>query len=134
MKPGEAKGRILHVDDDPDVRLLMSASLQEFGYVVATAGSVEEGLELAKTMRFDLCILDMKLPDGTGIDLCRQIRPLQKGTPILYYSAYADEVSQQDALSACGDGYLKKPISMVEWEKTIARYLGKPDPDDKAPA
>ena len=130
MKSGqEAKGQILHVDDDPDVRLLMSASLQEFGYVVATAGSVAEAVELAKTMSFDLCILDVRLPDGTGIELCQQLRPLQPKAPIVYYSAYADEASQQQALAVCGDAYVKKPISMVEWEQTISRYLGKTDPE-----
>ena len=50
------KPQILHVDDDPDLRLLISASLQDFGYVVATGGTVAEGLELANEFKFDLCI------------------------------------------------------------------------------
>ena len=79
-----AKARILHVDDDPDIRLLISASLQDFGYVVATGGTVAEGLELADEFRFDLCILDVRLPDGTGIELCKQINQLQRGVPVIY--------------------------------------------------
>jgi len=55
------KGRILHVDDDPDIRLLISASLQDFGYVVATAGTNAEGVELAQQFKFDLAILDVNL-------------------------------------------------------------------------
>ncbi len=124
MKPNEKrKPLILHVDDDPDVRLLMAGSLQELGYTVLTAGTVSEALQLGKEMRFDLCILDVRLPDGTGIELCQQLRGLQPETPIVYYSAYADDDSQQAALSVCGDAYLRKPASMAEWEKTIKDLL-----------
>ncbi len=62
-----AKGHVLHVDDEPDIRLLIAASLRDFGYVVATAGTSAEALELAKQFKFDLCILDVRLPDGNGI-------------------------------------------------------------------
>jgi two-component system OmpR family response regulator len=117
------KAHILHVDDDPDVRLLMAGSLQEFGYGVATAGTVAEALQLAKDLKFNLCILDVRLPDGTGIELCQSLRKLQPDVPIIYYSAYADDADQQKALSICGDAYLKKPISAVELEQTIAALL-----------
>lgn len=122
-KVDTAKGHILHVDDDPDARLLMAGSLQEFGYVVVTAGSVAEALQLAKDVRFSLCILDVRLPDGTGIELCQKLRRIQPEAPIIYYSAYADDADQQKALSVCGDAYLKKPISAVELEQTIAGLL-----------
>jgi CheY-like chemotaxis protein len=117
--------RILHVDDDPDVRLLMAASLQELGYSVLTAGSVAEAVQLAQTDRFDLCILDVRLPDGTGIELCQKLRPLQAGVPIVYYTAYANQQSEQEALSVCGDAYLRKPASMSEWEETITDLLAR---------
>jgi CheY-like chemotaxis protein len=120
-----SQAQILHVDDDPDIRLLMAGSLQEFGYRVVTAGTVAEALELAKEFRFDLCILDVRLPDGTGIELCQQLRKLQPGVPIVYYSAYADEEAQQQALSVCGDAYLKKPVSAEELEQTVASLLSR---------
>jgi CheY-like chemotaxis protein len=120
-----AKPRILHVDDDPDVRLLMAGSLQEFGYAVLTAGTVNEALQLAKETSFDLCILDVRLPDGTGIELCQQLRGLQPNVPIVYYTAYADDHSQQEALAVCGDAYLRKPASINEWEKTIKDLLAQ---------
>lgn len=119
------KVHILHVDDDPDVRLLMAGSLQEFGYVVLTAGTVAEALQLAKDLKFNLCILDVRLPDGTGIELCQRLRHLQPDVPIIYYSAYADDADQQKALSICGDAYLKKPISAAELEQTIAGLLNR---------
>jgi CheY-like chemotaxis protein len=122
----EGKPNILHVDDDPDIRLLMAGSLSEFGYTVATAGTIAEALELAKELSFSLCILDVRLPDGTGIELCQHLRKLQPGVPIVYYSAYADEIARQQALAECGDAYLTKPVSAAEWERTIAGFLGRP--------
>lgn len=118
-----AKRIILHVEDDPDVRLLIAASLQAFGYIVVTAGTIAEGMQLARDLRFDLCILDVRLPDGSGIDLCRRLRDLQPKVPILYYSAYASDSEQKEALSVCGDAYLKKPVLAEELEQTIARLL-----------
>jgi DNA-binding response OmpR family regulator len=117
------KIRVLHVDDDPDIRLMISASLQDFGYFVATAGSSGEALTLVREVNFDLFILDVRLPDGNGVDLCREIRELQPNIPVLYYSAYASDEEQKAALSVCGDAYLKKPISMRKLEQTITALL-----------
>lgn len=130
MKPEEVqmehkKLQILHVDDDPDIRLLMAGSLSDFGYTVVTAGTVAEALQLAREISFNLCILDVRLPDGTGIELCQQLRKLQPGVPIIYYSAYADDAAQKKALSICGDAYLRKPISAAELEQTIAGLLSQ---------
>jgi two-component system, NtrC family, response regulator PilR len=120
------KAQILHVDDDPDIRLLISASLQDLGYVVATAGTMAEGLELAHEFKFDLCILDVRLPDGNGIDLCQEINGIQPGVPVVYYSAYASDEEQEAALSVAGNAYLKKPVSATVLEETIAGLLELP--------
>jgi len=117
------KAQILHVDDDPDIRLLISASLQDFGYVVATAGTTAEALELAEKVKFDLFILDVRLPDGNGVELCQKINELQPNSPVVYYSVYASHEEQEAALSVAGDAYLKKPVSASVLEKTIAELL-----------
>jgi CheY-like chemotaxis protein len=117
------KAQILHVDDDPDIRLLISASLQEFGYVVATAGTNTEALELAEKVKFDLFILDVRLPDGNGIELCQKVNRLQPNSPVVYYSAYASDEEQEAALSVAGDAYLKKPVSAAVLEATIEELL-----------
>jgi len=120
-----AKGHVLHVDDEPDIRLLIAASLRDFGYVVVTAGTCAEGLELAKQFKFDLCILDVRLPDGTGIQLCQKIHQVQPRVPVLYYSAYASDEEQEAALSVCGDAYLKKPVLAQVLEQTISGLLNR---------
>jgi CheY-like chemotaxis protein len=118
-----ANAQILHVDDDPDIRLMMSACLKEFGYVVATAATNAEALELAKRIKFDLFILDVRLPDGNGIELCQKVNQLQPDSPVVYYSAYASNEEQKAALSVAGDAYLKKPVSVRVLEQTIAGLL-----------
>ena len=127
-RPDEERAYILHVEDDPEVRLLMAGSLHELGYVVMTAGTVAEALQLAREVHFDLCILDVRLPDGSGIDLCQDLRKLQPDARIVYYSAYVDDPAQREALSVCGDAYLRKPTSMAEWERTIAGLLNRREP------
>ena len=119
------KAQILHVDDDPDIRLLIAASLQEFGYVVATAGSNAEALALAEKVKFDLFILDVRLPDGNGIELCQKVNRLQPKSPVVYYSAYASDEEQEAALSVAGDAYLKKPVSAAVLEETITELLNR---------
>ena len=118
------KARILHVDDHQDTRLMMAALLQDRGYGVLTAGSVGEALELAKDVIFDLFILDVRLPDGTGVELCQKLREMRPGIPILYYSAYGDAEEIESALAICGDAYLKKPVCIADIENQVARLLG----------
>ena len=119
------KARILHVDDHQDTRLMMAALLQDCGYGVLTAGSVAEGFELAKEILFDLYILDVRLPDGTGVELCQKLKELHPRTPVLYYSAYGDEAAHQQALETCGDAYLKKPVAIADIQECIARLLAE---------
>ena len=129
----QTRARILHVDDVQDTRLLMAAILSEAHYGVMTAGSVAEALQLANEIPFDLFILDVRLPDGTGIELCEKLRDIQPGVPVLYYSAYADNSEQLRALGICGDAYLKKPVCIAELEAAVENLLIKygklPEPE-----
>jgi DNA-binding response OmpR family regulator len=119
------KARILHVDDHQDTRLLMASVLGHAHYGVMTAGGVTEAVQLAKELPFDLFILDIRLNDGTGVELCQKLRELQSNVPVLYYSAYADEKDQEKALATCGDAYLKKPVSISELEEAVEGLLAK---------
>ena len=101
----------------------MAALLQDRGYGVLTAGSVGDALELAKDLAFDLYILDVRLPDGTGVELCQKLRAMRPGIPIIYYSAYGDVVEVDRSLGICGDAYLKKPVCIADIEDSVARLL-----------
>ena len=110
--------RILHVDDDPDIRLLISASLREFGYVVATAGTNAEALELAKELKFDLSILDVKLPDGSGIDLMRK---LNSERPVfgIALTGFGMEKDIRKSHEAGFQHHLVKPIDLNKLDSLI---------------
>ena len=101
----------------------MSALLQDRGYGVLTAGSMGEALELAKEINFDLYILDVRLPDGTGVELCQKLHETRPGVPVLYYSAYGDAAEVERSLAICGDAYLKKPVCIADIENLVARLL-----------
>ena len=125
METQNTKARILHVDDHQDTRLMMAALLAEGGYGVMTAGTLAEGVNLAKDIAFDLYLLDVRLPDGTGVGLCQKLRALRPEVPVLYYSAYGDEQEHELAVATCGDAYLRKPVAIAEIEKAIGNLLGK---------
>ena len=101
----------------------MAALLQDRGYGILTAGSVGEALELAKEISFDLYILDVRLPDGTGVGLCQKLHEIRPGVPILYYSAYGDAAEVERSLAICGDAYLKKPVCIEDIENLVAKLL-----------
>lgn len=104
---------------------MMAALLADAGYGVMTAGTLQQGLEMAREIAFDLYLLDVRLPDGTGVELCQKLRALHPEIPVLYYSAYGDEAEHQDAVATCGDAYLRKPVAIAEIEKAIGDLLGK---------
>jgi len=100
--------RILFVDDHEDTRYLISYLLGAWGYQVAAAKSVEEGLALARRGGFDLYLLDSRFADGSGMELCEGIREFDKATPIVFYSG--DHPSRlQKALECDAQGFVLKP-------------------------
>jgi len=115
--------RILFVDDNEDTCVAMTLLLGISGYEVMPATTAAEGLSLAKRQHFSLYILDNQLPDGTGIELCRQIRTFDARTPILFCSGAVEEAEQQRALAAGAQAYLTKPGEFDALEPTIARLL-----------
>jgi len=128
METSQTKARILHVEDHQDTRLMMAALLDDSGYGVITAGTIAEGLRLAKEMDFDLYLLDIRLPDGTGVELCQKLRELHPHVPVLYYSAYGEESEHQKAIATCGEAYLRKPVAIADIESAIGKLLRNAEP------
>jgi len=104
---------------------MMAALLGDSGYGVITAGTIVEGLRMAKEMDFDLYLLDIRLPDGTGVELCQKLRQLRPAVPVLYYSAYGEESEHQKAIASCGEAYLRKPVAIADIEDAIGKLLRK---------
>ena len=99
--------RILFVDDHDDTRFLVKTWLARLNYEVATAENVEGGLRIAMSEPFDLYLLDTRLPDGPGTELCAKIRQFDRTTPIIFYSGDAHESDEVLAFGA--QGYVIKP-------------------------
>ena len=103
------KCRILCVDDHEDTPEMLRLLLSESDYQVHPANSVEEALGLARTYEFDLYVLDKRLPDGTGLELCAQLNELTPGVPCIFYTGDAYEVHRLEAMAAGADAYVPKP-------------------------
>ncbi|MGD0232530.1 MAG: response regulator transcription factor [Syntrophorhabdales bacterium] len=108
--------RIMVVDDEEDIVDLVSLNLQREGHQVIPAGTGEEALELLKTNRPDLIVLDLMLPGMQGLEVCRYIRgsPEYSGMPILILSAKGTEVDRILGLEMGADDYITKPFSVRE--------------------
>jgi len=104
--------RLLVVDDHEVVRqgLVALIDRREKFQVVAEAGSVEEALEAARRFQPDLVIMDVRLPDGSGIEACREIRAELPATRVVMLTSYPDEEAVLSAIIAGASGYLLKQI------------------------
>lgn len=101
--------QVLFVEDTADTRDLVEFSLQSDGFQVVSAQTADEGLALARTKTFALILLDIGLPDKDGLELCREIRRFDQTTPILFYTAFAELLDQDEANKAGAQGCLRKP-------------------------
>ena len=113
--------RILFVDDHDDTRFMIKEWLSQFNFEVATAESMADGLRLAKVEAFDLYILDSKLPDGRGAELCVKIREFDRATPIIFYSGETPAKLRYELKCAAHD-YVMKP-EFDDLEKAILRAV-----------
>ncbi len=104
--------RLLVVDDHEVVRqgLVALIDRREKFQVVAEAGTVEEALEAARRFQPDLVIMDVRLPDGSGIEACREIRAELPGTRVVMLTSYPDEEAVLSAIIAGASGYLLKQV------------------------
>jgi two-component system, OmpR family, KDP operon response regulator KdpE len=115
-------GRILVVDDDPQIRRVMRIMLIAQGYEVRDARKGEEALDLIRSEKYDLVLLDINLPRMTGIEICREIR-LFSDVPIIMMTVRNTERDKVEALDAGADDYVTKPFSMQEMQARIRAAL-----------
>jgi len=114
---------ILIVDDDSDVCRTINKRLTKEGYGIEIAGSIAEARDLLQAHTFDLILLDIHLPDGTGIDIINEINSLTIPPVIIVITGYAEEKSASQAITSGVWDYLEKPFSMTELSLSVARAL-----------
>jgi CheY-like chemotaxis protein len=105
----EVKCRILCVDDHEDTPEMLKLLLSHANYEVYPAHSMEEAMVLAGMHEFDLYVLDKRLPDGTGLELCAKLNALTPGVPCIFYTGDAYEVHRLECIAAGADAYVPKP-------------------------
>ncbi|HKC59708.1 MAG TPA: sigma-54 dependent transcriptional regulator [Myxococcales bacterium] len=115
--------RILIVDDDRSIRELLSMHLEERGYGVISAATGAEGFKLAEETSPSAIILDMRLPDASGIDLIPELRKRAAETPVLMITAHHDMATTILAMKAGAFDYIHKPIDIRALDVAIDRAL-----------
>src|SRR6185295_8317619 len=115
--------RILCTEDDADTREVLRLLLELEGFVVTCAEDSDQAIQLAKSEKFDLFLLDNWLPGMDGDHLCRELRRLDSTTPVLFYSGAAMAVDRARAMASGAQGYVVKPAKPEELTAEIRRLL-----------
>lgn len=109
-----AARRLLVIEDEHDIAHLLELHLRDLGHEVALAHTGPAGLARAEAARFDLIILDLRLPGLDGLEVCRRLRQHKNYTPILMLTAKSTETDRVLGLELGADDYLTKPFSIPE--------------------
>ncbi|HSW06127.1 sigma-54-dependent transcriptional regulator [Aquabacterium sp.] len=116
---------LLVVDDEPDLRTLYELTLLREGYDVETAGSVEEAWQRMSERSYSAVISDMRLPDGSGLDLLRRIEASGRPEKTIVITAYGSAENAVEALKAGAFDYLTKPVDLRQFRGVVASALGR---------
>ena len=121
---------LLVVDDEPQFLRTLATNLRGAGYAVETADTVKTALSAAKGSQFDAVVLDLILPDGSGTDVCTELRAWSD-VPIVVVSAVGEEQEKVDALDAGADDYVVKPFPLAELLARLRAVLRRAAPSSE---
>lgn len=122
------KINLMLVEDDPVLGKSVNQFLTFEGFEVSWAQRFQDAKALIAERKFDICLLDIGLPDGTGLELCKHIRETDSLIPILFLTAQTDEETLVKAFDVGGNDFLKKPFNQKELIvrlKALTRHLSK---------
>lgn len=130
VKKNGPEARLLVVDDEPNIRELLSTSLRFAGFDVVAAGNGREALTAAEEHNPDLAVLDVMLPDMDGFTVTRRLRAAGRHFPVLFLTARDDTKDKVTGLTVGGDDYVTKPFSLDEVVARIRAVLRRTQPMD----
>jgi len=119
-------GRLLIIDDEETLCYFLKESLEEKGYQAVAVHTAREGLEQAAKREADLVLLDLKLPDGEGLDVLREIRKYNADLPVIVLTGHAAVESAVRAMKLGAYDYLEKPINLAQLSSSVAEVLNSP--------
>ena len=115
--------RVLVIDDEPDIRELLELTLLRMGLETATAGNVQDALLEIQNFKPDLCLTDMKLPDGTGFDVVRYIQRESPHIPVAVITAFGSMDAAVEALKAGAYDFVSKPVDLAKLRDLVQTAL-----------
>ena len=124
MAPESA--RVLVVDDEPDLRTLYELTLLREGHQVEAAGSLGEARALLQARTYDVVITDMRLPDGLGLELLREMAATQRHERCIMITAYGSAENAVEALKCGAFDYLTKPVDLKQFRGVVQSALQSP--------
>jgi two-component system response regulator PilR (NtrC family) len=119
--------QVLVVDDEPDIRELLELTLTKMGLGVQSVGSIAEAKERLKAEHYDLCLTDMRLGDGEGLELVRHIAASAADLPVAVITAYGSTENAVAALKAGAFDYVSKPVGLEQLRALVKSALSLPD-------
>ncbi len=119
----EHKPLLLLVDDDLRLRTLLETYLVREGFAVRTAGNAQQMQQALRSWPIELMVLDLSLPDGSGLDICRDLRAAGNALPIVMLTAKGDDIDRIIGLELGADDYLPKPCNPRELVARIKAVL-----------
>src|SRR5579859_6434418 len=117
--------KILLVDDEKPIRELMVPFLEELGHETQSAATVTEGLEKVEALRPDAILLDVNLPDGTGIDFFYKLQKIHPEALVVLITANVDVKAAVEVIKQGAEDYLAKPLNLDELEVLLRRLEEK---------
>jgi two-component system response regulator PilR (NtrC family) len=120
--------KVLIVDDEPDIRELLEITLGRMKLDTYSARNASEALALLKRETFDLCLTDMRLPDGTGLELVQHIQQRYPQIPVAMITAYGNVDTAINALKAGAFDFLTKPVDLARLRELVTSALLLPAP------
>lgn len=131
MKRSERRGQkrdshVLVVDDEPDIRELLELTLIKMGLGVVAVGTIDEAKARLEKDRFALCLTDMRLPDGEGLELVRHIAGMNSDLPVAVITAYGSAENAVAALKAGAFDYVSKPVGLDQLRALVRSALSLP--------
>ena len=131
-RPRSELKRVLVVDDEADIRELIDLTLLRMGLTAVCAGSVAEARAALASHDFQLCLTDMRLPDGDGLDIVRHIGEAYAHLPVAVITAYGSAENAVAALKAGAFDYLAKPIGLEQLRNLVQAALRLPGTEEAA--
>lgn len=116
----------LIIDDEPDIRELIAMTLGRIGMETHTAANLAEAHQLLETYDFDVCLTDMRLPDGNGLEFVRHIQDTQPDLPVAVITAHGNMQAAVEAMKSGAFDFVSKPVDITQLRRIVTQAIATP--------